>query len=102
MSPRTWTVSLPGLSATLLRPGLLTGTSVLLAAAKPPSRYGEAVALRPTARAMIAAGVGGKLVLIAQPPSDAAVEAARAGVENRARYSGCAFDLGAAGATGTA
>ena len=122
--------------ATLLRPGLLTGTSVLLAAADPPSRFGEAVAqrcstlgahmgrvvvdptgdeaerrdgidvvvwdgaslagprdvldgawlaLRPTAKAMIDAESGGKLVLIAQPPSDAAAEAARAGVENLAR-----------------
>jgi hypothetical protein len=122
--------------ATLLRPGLLTGTSVLLAAAEPPSRYGEAVALRcatlgarmgrvvvdptgdeaegragvdvvvwdgaslagprdvldavwlalrPAARAMIDAESGGKLVLIAQPPSDAGAEAARAGVENLAR-----------------
>ena len=32
--------------ATLLRPHLLTGTSILLAAADPPSRFGEAVALR--------------------------------------------------------
>ena len=122
--------------ATLLRPGLLTGTSVLLASAEPPSRFGEAVAqrcatlgahmgrvvvdptgdeaerregidvvvwdgaslagprdvldaawlaLRPTAKAMIDADTGGKLVLIAQPPSDAAAEAARAGVENLAR-----------------
>jgi hypothetical protein len=124
------------MAATLLRPGLLTGTSVLLASAEPPSRCGEAVALRcsqlgahmgrvvveptgdeaerregidvvvwdgaslagprdvldgawlalrPTARAMIDAEAGGKLVLIAQPPSDAAAEAVRAGVENLAR-----------------
>ncbi len=122
--------------ATILRPGLLEGTSVLLAAAEPPSRFGEAVALRcselgahmgrvvvdptgdeaearsgidvvvwdgaslagprdvldaawlalrPNARAMIDAGAGGKLVLIAPPPLDAAAEAARAGLENLAR-----------------
>jgi hypothetical protein len=121
---------------TLLRPGLLAGTSVLLAAADPPSRLGEAVALRcselgahmgrvvvdptgdeadrreridvvvwdgaslagprdvldgawlalrPEARAMIDAGAGGKLLLIAPPPSDAGAEAARAGLENLAR-----------------
>jgi hypothetical protein len=120
---------------TLLRSGLLTDTTVLLAAADPPSRFGEAVALRcsqlgagmdrvvvdptggeaerrentdvvvwdgasvagprdvldgawlalrPTALAMIDAE-GGKLVLIAPPPSDAATEASRAGVENLAR-----------------
>jgi hypothetical protein len=33
-------------AATLLRPGLLTGTTVLLASAEPPSRFGEAVAAR--------------------------------------------------------
>ena len=121
---------------TLLRPDLLTGTSVLLASAEPPSSLGEAVALRcselgahmgrvvveptgdeaerrggvdvvvwdgaslagprdvldgawlalrPEARAMIDAGVGGKLLLIAPPPLDAAAEAARGGVENLAR-----------------
>jgi hypothetical protein len=121
---------------TLLRPGLLDGTAVLLAAAEPPSRFGEAVAercarlgahigrvvveptgdeaqrreridvvvwdgaslagprdvldgawlaLRPMARAMIDAETGGKLILIAPPPSDAGAEAARAGVENLAR-----------------
>jgi hypothetical protein len=121
---------------TLLRPGLLAGTSVLLAAADPPSRLGEAVALRcselgahmgrvvvdptgdeadrreridvvvwdgaslagprdvldgawlalrPEARAMIDAEAGGKLLLIAPPPSDAGAEAARAGLENLAR-----------------
>jgi NAD(P)-dependent dehydrogenase (short-subunit alcohol dehydrogenase family) len=119
----------------LLRPGLLTGTTVLLAAAEPPSRFGEAavarcgalgaevhravvdptgdeaegrdgvdvvvwdgaslagprdvldgawLALRPNARRMIDAD-GGKLVLIAPAPADAAAEAARAGVENLAR-----------------
>jgi NAD(P)-dependent dehydrogenase (short-subunit alcohol dehydrogenase family) len=121
---------------TVLRPGLLEDTSVLLAAADPPSRFGEAVAqrcatlgadvgrivvdptgdeaephentdvvawdgaslagprdvldgawltLRPAAKAMIDTGSAGKLLLIAQPPSDAAAEAARAGVENLAR-----------------
>jgi hypothetical protein len=129
-------VSLRHLTATLLRPGLLTGTSVLLAAADPPSRFGEAIAfrcsqlgahlgrvvveptgdeaerrdhvdvvvwdgaslagprdvldgawlaLRPEARAMIDAEAGGKLLLIAPPPSDAGAEAARAGIENLAR-----------------
>jgi NAD(P)-dependent dehydrogenase (short-subunit alcohol dehydrogenase family) len=123
-------------SATVLRRGLLTGTSVLLAAAEPPSRFGEAVtarcaelgahmgrvvvdptgdesdgragidvvvwdgaslagprdvldgawlALRPAARVMIDADTGGKLVLVAPPPCDAAAEAARAGLENLAR-----------------
>jgi hypothetical protein len=123
-------------STALLRPGLLDGTSVLLAAAEPPSRFGEAVAyrcselgadvgrvvvdptgdeaegreaidvvvwdgaslagprdvldggwlaLRPAARAMIEAEAGGKLLLVAPPPSDAAAEASRAGVENLAR-----------------
>jgi hypothetical protein len=122
-------------ATTLLRPGLLDGTTVLLAGAEPPSRFGEAVAgrcaalgarvgrvvvdptgdeaegragvdvvvwdgaslagprdvldgawlaLRPNARAMIDAK-GGKLILIAPPPADAAAEAARAGVENLAR-----------------
>ena len=122
--------------ATLLRPDLLTGTSILLAAAEPPSSLGEAVALRcselgahmgrvvveptgdeaerrggvdvvvwdgaslagprdvldgawlalrPEARAMIDAGAGGKLLLIAPPPLDAASEAARGGIENLAR-----------------
>ncbi len=125
------------MSATLLRPGLLSGLNILLAAAEPPSRLGEAVALRcselgahmgrvvveptgdeaerredsdvvvwdgaslagprdvldaawlalrPQARAMIDAGTGGKLLLIAAPPADAAAaEAARAGTENLAR-----------------
>ena len=124
------------MTETLLRPDLLTNTSVLLAAADPPSRFGEAVAqrcaalgahmgrvvvdptgdeaergeasdvvvwdgaslagprdvldgawlaLRPAASAMIDTDSGGKLFLIAQPPSDAAAEAARAGVENLAR-----------------
>jgi hypothetical protein len=122
-------------ATTLLRPGLLDGTTVLLAAAEPPSHFGEAVvarcaelganahrvvveptgeepdgragtdvvvwdgaslagprdvldgawlALRPNARTMIDAG-GGKLVLIAPVPADAAAEAARAGIENLAR-----------------
>jgi hypothetical protein len=121
---------------TLLRRGLLTDTNILLAAADPPSRFGEAIALRcstlgahlgrvvvdptgdeaerregidvvvwdgaslagprdvldgawlalrPEARAMIDAGAGGKLLLIASPPFDAAAEAARAGIENLAR-----------------
>jgi hypothetical protein len=132
----TATVSLRDVTHTLLRPSLLTDTTVLLAAADPPSRFGEAVAercaalgahmdrvvvdpagdeaerrehtdvvvwdgasaagprdvldgawlaLRPAANAMIDAGEGGKLVLIAPPPSDAAAEAARGGVENLAR-----------------
>ena len=122
--------------ATLLRPRLLQDVSVLLASAEPPSRFGEAVALRcselgahmgrvvveptgdeaerrggvdvvvwdgaslagprdvldgawlalrPEARAMIDAGAGGKLLLIAPRPLDAAAEAARGGVENLAR-----------------
>jgi hypothetical protein len=121
----------------LLRPGLLEGTRVLVAAADPPSRYGEAVnarcaelradvhrvvvdptgdevtpretdvlvwdgaslagprdvldgawlALRPVARAawIEPERPGGKLLLIAPPPSDAGAEAARAGTENLAR-----------------
>jgi hypothetical protein len=124
------------LTPTILRSGLLTGTQVLLAAADPPSRFGEAIALRcselgahmgrvvveptgdeaerreridvvvwdgaslagprdvldgawlalrPEARAMIDAEAGGKLLLVAPPPSDAAAEAARAGLENLAR-----------------
>ena len=124
------------MATTLLRPGLLAGTSILLAAADPPSRFGEAIALRcselgarmdrvvveptgdeaerrgnfdvvvwdgaslagprdvldgawlalrPEARAMIDAEAGGKLLLIAPPPSDAGAEAARAGIENLAR-----------------
>jgi hypothetical protein len=123
-------------TANLLRPGLLEGTTLLLAAAEPPSRFGEAVAarcaalgarmhrvvvdptgdegdgragidvvvwdgaslagprdvldgawlaLRPTARVMIDAEAGGKLLLVAPPACDAAAEAARAGVENLAR-----------------
>jgi hypothetical protein len=122
-------------ATTLLRPALLEGTTVLLAAAEPPSRFGEAVAsrcaelgadthrvvvdptgdepegrpgvgvvvwdgaslagprdvldgawlaLRPNAHVMIEAD-GGKLILIAPAPADAAAEAARAGVENLAR-----------------
>jgi hypothetical protein len=43
------------------------------------------LALRPEARAMIDAEAGGKLILIAPPPSDAGAEAARAGTENLAR-----------------
>jgi hypothetical protein len=43
------------------------------------------LALRPQARGMIEAEAGGKLLLIAPPPSDAAAEAARAGLENLAR-----------------
>ena len=43
------------------------------------------LALRPEARAMIDAEAGGKLLLVAPPPSDAAAEAARAGTENLAR-----------------
>jgi hypothetical protein len=121
---------------TLLRPGLLKNTSVLLASAEPPSWIGEAIALRcselgahlgrvvveptgdeaerrdhvdvvvwdggslagprdvldaawlalrPEARAMIDAEAGGKLLLVAPPPFDAAAEAARAGTENLAR-----------------
>jgi len=46
---------------------------------------GAWLALRPEARAMIDAGAGGKLLLIAPPALDAAAEAARAGVENLAR-----------------
>ena len=46
---------------------------------------GAWLALRPEARAMIDAGAGGKLLLIAPPPLDAAAEAARGGVENLAR-----------------
>ena len=34
---------------------------------------------------MIDAGAGGKLLLVAPPPRDAAAEAARAGIENLAR-----------------
>jgi hypothetical protein len=120
----------------LLRPNLLSDLQVLLAAADPPSRFGEAtalrcselgahmdrvvvdptgdeadnrdtsdvvvwdgaslagprdvldgawLALRPEARAMIDAEAGGKLLLIAPPPLDAAADAARAGLENLAR-----------------
>jgi hypothetical protein len=36
----------PSATLALLRPGLLQGTSVLLAAAEPPSRYGEAAIAR--------------------------------------------------------
>jgi len=123
-------------ATTLLRDNLLSDVQVLLAAADPPSRFGEAVALRcselgarmdrvvveptgdeapqrdaidvvvwdgaslagprdvldaawlalrPEARAMIDGDAGGKLLLIAAPPSDAAAEAARAGTENLAR-----------------
>jgi len=43
------------------------------------------LALRPQARSMIEAEAGGKLLLIAPPPGDAAAEAARAGLENLAR-----------------
>jgi hypothetical protein len=136
MPPRTPRVSLRTVSTTVLQPDLLTGTTVLLAAADPPSRFGEAVAsrcatlgarmhrvvvdptgdepegregidvvvwdgdslagprdvldgawlaLRPAARVMIDADVGGKLLLVAPPPFDAAAEAARAGLENLAR-----------------
>ena len=46
---------------------------------------GAWLALRPEARAMIEAEVGGKLLLVAPPPSDAGAEAARAGMENLAR-----------------
>ena len=122
---------------TVLRPELLSGTKLLLAAAEPPSRFGEAVAyraselraavdrvvvdptgdeppakpadvlvwdgaslagprdvldgawlaLRPVAKAawIDAERPGGKLLLIAPPPSDAGAEAARAGLENLAR-----------------
>ena len=42
----TPTVSLPAMTETLLRPDLLADTSVLLAAADPPSRFGEAIAQR--------------------------------------------------------
>jgi hypothetical protein len=121
----------------VLRSDLLDGVALLLAAADPPSRFGEAVvaraahlaadvdrvvvdptgdevagretdvlvwdgaslagprdvldgawlALRPVARtAWIEPGrPGGKLLLIAPPPSDAGAEAARAGIENLAR-----------------
>jgi hypothetical protein len=41
-------------AADLLRPGLLQGTRVLLAAAEPPSRFGEAIAAR---AAQLRAGV---------------------------------------------
>ena len=129
-------VSLRRVATAVLRPGLLTGSTVLLAAADPPSRFGEAVAsrcaalgahldrivvdptddeaegrdgidvvvwdgdslagprdvldgawlaLRPVTRAMIDAGAGGKLLLVAPPPRDAGAEAARAGIENLAR-----------------
>src|SRR4051794_17524892 len=121
---------------TMFRPELLRGVRILLAAADPPSRFGEAtvsraaqlraavervvvdptgdevaprdtdvlvwdgaslagprdvldaawLVLRPTARAWIDSGEpGGKLLLIAPPPRDAAAEAARAGLENLAR-----------------
>ena len=124
------------MATAVLRQHLLAGTTILLAAADPPSRFGEAVAsrcaalgahldrivvdptddeaegrdgidvvvwdgdslagprdvldaawlaLRPEARAMIDAGAGGKLLLIAPPPCDAGAEAARAGLENLAR-----------------
>lgn len=124
------------MTATVLRPALLSGLEVLLAGADPPSALGEAtalrcselgahmdrivveptgdeagqrdaidvvvydgaslagprdvldgawLALRPEARAMIDAEAGGKLLLIAPPPFDAAAEAARAGLENLAR-----------------
>jgi hypothetical protein len=46
---------------------------------------GAWLALRPQARAMIDAQVGGKLVLVGPPPSDAGAEAARAATENLAR-----------------
>ena len=47
---------------------------------------GAWLALRPVARAsMIDPGAGGKLLLLAPPPGDAAAEAARAGLENLAR-----------------
>ncbi|MEA2318576.1 MAG: hypothetical protein QOD44_2765, partial [Solirubrobacteraceae bacterium] len=46
---------------------------------------GAWLALRPEARAMIDAEAGGKLLLIAPPPSDAGAEGARAGLENLAR-----------------
>ena len=46
---------------------------------------GAWLALRPQARAMIDAEVGGKLVLVAPPPADAGAEAARGGIENLAR-----------------
>jgi len=46
---------------------------------------GAWLALRPTAQAMIETESGGKLLLIAAQPSDAAAAAARAGVENLAR-----------------
>jgi hypothetical protein len=122
-------------SASLLRPELLEGVAVLLAAADPPSRFGEAVvaraaelhaavdravvdptgdelpapeagvlvwdgaslagprdvldgawlALRPAARAWIAAERPGLLLLLAPPPADAGAEGARAGLENLAR-----------------
>jgi hypothetical protein len=126
----------PAAAIELLRPALLEGVAVVLAAGEPPSRFGEAVvaraaelraavqrvvvdptgdeaepraadvvvwdgaslagprdvldgawlALRPLARAWIDGGLpGGKLLLIAPPPSDAGAEAARAGLENLAR-----------------
>jgi hypothetical protein len=46
---------------------------------------GAWLAVRPLARAMIEAGAGGKLLLLAPPPGDAGAEAARAGLENLAR-----------------
>ncbi len=50
-----------------------------------PVLDGAWLALRPLARAMIDAGTGGKLLLVAPPPGDAGAEAARAGLENLAR-----------------
>ena len=41
--------------------------------------------IRPAAEAMIAAGDGGQILLLAPPPGDAHAEAARAGLENLAR-----------------
>ena len=41
--------------------------------------------IRPAAEAMIAAGDGGQILLLAPPPGDPHAEAARAGLENLAR-----------------
>jgi hypothetical protein len=51
----------------LLRPGLLTGTTILLAAADPPSRFGEAVASR-------CAELGAKMHRIVVDPTGDEVE----------------------------
>jgi NAD(P)-dependent dehydrogenase (short-subunit alcohol dehydrogenase family) len=68
--------------------GEAAGTLVWDATAMPAPRSaldGAWAAVRPAAEAMIAAGDGGQVVLLAPPPGDAHAEAARAGLENLAR-----------------